>query len=399
MSKRISRLSSVQKLFITYGFCGIAASLAHPITPNLINNLNMPSYMFGVAFASMSLTNFLISPFWGNINNFFSPRKILALAMIGYSLGQGIFGLGSSQLTIVLGRMIAGIFISAMNVSAVYYTMKMSSKEDMSKNITKTITIFSVCGTIGYLIGGVIGSINIQYTVVLQCVLLLISGILFYTYLDEVELSKVECLKSIVKDSNPIQSFFKVKDFINIKILLLFISMFFVSFASTSLTQNFQYYLQTELALSSSIGGLTRSIVGLLSILANFYITIKIVNGRKVEKAITIVLSTLIINIVVLYFFKDVSLMFSMIGVIALVIDTIQVSLYQDRNANYADEDNRGVMIGMHNSIKSLGMIGGSLISSIVYGFSPFMPFIMALILYLFALVFNIINERRLKYE
>ncbi len=396
MSKRISRLSSVQKLFITYGFCGIAASLAHPITPNLINNLNMPSYMFGVAFASMSLTNFLISPFWGNVNNFFSPRKILALAMIGYSLGQAIFGLGSSQLTIVLGRMIAGLFISAMNVSAIYYTMKMSSKEDMSKNITKTITIFSVCGTIGYLIGGLIGSINIKYTVILQCVLLLVSGLLFYTYLDEVGVVKSSSIKNIINDSNPVQAFFKVKDFINIKILLLFISMFFVSFASTSLTQNFQYYLQTHLALSSSIGGLSRSIVGLLSILANFYITIKIVNGKNVEKAITIVLSVLIINIMILYLFKEVSIMFSMIGVIALVIDTIQVSLYQDRNANYAKEDNRGVMVGMHNSIKSLGMIGGSLISSIVYGFDPFMPFIMALSFYLLALIFNLINEKRL---
>jgi MFS transporter, DHA1 family, multidrug resistance protein len=47
----------------------IFANLAHPATPALIKNLNLPDYTFGAAFASMAFTNFLFSPFWGRLSD------------------------------------------------------------------------------------------------------------------------------------------------------------------------------------------------------------------------------------------------------------------------------------------------------------------------------------------
>lgn len=389
------KLDPIQRLYITYGVCGVAASLAHPITPNLINNLNMPSYMFGLAFAAMSITNFLMSPFWGNLNNFVSSKNILAISMIGYSVGQFIFGFGGTKATIVIGRMIAGFFIAAMNVSALYYTMKFSNEEDVSKNITKTITIFNVNGTLGYLIGGVIGTANINYAIIAQCVGLLVCGVLFYFGLDDIKMHKKIQIKEIAVDSNPIQAFFKISQYLNIKILLLFMSVFFVTFASTSLTQNFQFYLQTYLKMSPSFGGITRSIVGILAVIANFTITIKLVSSSEVEKSISKILLVLILNLVLLYFTSEKASMFMVVGIILLVFDTVQISLFQERNASYASEENRGVMVGMHNSMKSLGMIAGSLLAGIMYDFNPFAPFMLSLVLYIITLLINTLNHRK----
>ncbi len=389
------KLDPIQRLYITYGVCGVAASLAHPITPNLINNLNMPSYMFGLAFAAMSITNFLMSPFWGNLNNFVSSKNILAISMIGYSVGQFIFGFGGTKATIVIGRMIAGFFIAAMNVSALYYTMKFSNEEDVSKNITKTITIFTVNGTLGYLIGGVIGTANINYAIIAQCVGLLVCGVLFYFGLDDIKMHKKIQIKEIAVDSNPIQAFFKISQYLNIKILLLFMSVFFVTFASTSLTQNFQFYLQTYLKMSPSFGGITRSIVGILAVIANFTITIKLVSSSEVEKSISKILLVLILNLVLLYFTSEKASMFMVVGIILLVFDTVQISLFQERNASYASEENRGVMVGMHNSMKSLGMIAGSLLAGIMYDFNPFAPFMLSLVLYIITLLINTLNHRK----
>lgn len=395
MINYFKKLEPVQRLYITYGVCGVAASLAHPITPNLINNLNMPSYMFGLAFAAMSITNFLMSPFWGNLNNFVSSKNILAISMIGYSVGQFIFGFGGTKATIVIGRMIAGFFIAAMNVSALYYTMKFSNEEDVSKNITKTITIFTVNGTLGYLIGGVIGTANINYAIIAQCVGLLVCGVLFYFGLDDIKMHKKIQIKEIAVDSNPIQAFFKISQYLNIKILLLFMSVFFVTFASTSLTQNFQFYLQTYLKMSPSFGGITRSIVGILAVIANFTITIKLVSSSEVEKSISKILLVLILNLVLLYFTSEKASMFMVVGIILLVFDTVQISLFQERNASYASEENRGVMVGMHNSMKSLGMIAGSLLAGIMYDFNPFAPFMLSLVLYIITLLINTLNHRK----
>ena len=49
--------------YIIVALESLAANLAHPITPTLIQNLNLPDYMFGLMFAGMSITNFLFSPF------------------------------------------------------------------------------------------------------------------------------------------------------------------------------------------------------------------------------------------------------------------------------------------------------------------------------------------------
>jgi hypothetical protein len=40
----------------------LAANFAHPVTPTVIQELQLHDYMFGVALAVMLITNFLLSP-------------------------------------------------------------------------------------------------------------------------------------------------------------------------------------------------------------------------------------------------------------------------------------------------------------------------------------------------
>lgn len=57
----------------------LAANFAHPVTPTVIQDLNLHDYMFGLALAAMMLTNFLLSPFWGKINEYISSRMSLLI--------------------------------------------------------------------------------------------------------------------------------------------------------------------------------------------------------------------------------------------------------------------------------------------------------------------------------
>ena len=45
-------------------FSSLTFSMAHPVTPMLIKSLGLPSFMFGVLFAAMSIGNFIGSPLW-----------------------------------------------------------------------------------------------------------------------------------------------------------------------------------------------------------------------------------------------------------------------------------------------------------------------------------------------
>ena len=50
----IKRKASVKYLFVFIVLYGLAANLAHPVTPAFIQSLKLHDYMFGAAFACMS---------------------------------------------------------------------------------------------------------------------------------------------------------------------------------------------------------------------------------------------------------------------------------------------------------------------------------------------------------
>ena len=90
--------------YIIVALESLAANLAHPITPTLIQNLNLPDYMFGLMFAGMSITNFLFSPFWGKLADYLQSRSILLIGCVGYGLGQLFFWQATTPLTIMIAR-------------------------------------------------------------------------------------------------------------------------------------------------------------------------------------------------------------------------------------------------------------------------------------------------------
>lgn len=45
-------------------FSSLTFNMAHPVTPMFITNLKLPTFMFGLFFAAMSIGNFIGSPFW-----------------------------------------------------------------------------------------------------------------------------------------------------------------------------------------------------------------------------------------------------------------------------------------------------------------------------------------------
>ena len=99
----------------------LAANFAHPVTPTVIQELRLHDYMFGVALAVMLITNFLLSPFWGKINNYISSRLSLLICCLGYGVAQIWFAYATTELMIILARMFAGLFTGGIFVSFLTY--------------------------------------------------------------------------------------------------------------------------------------------------------------------------------------------------------------------------------------------------------------------------------------
>ena len=158
----------------------LAANFAHPVTPTVIQDLNLHDYMFGLALAAMMLTNFLLSPFWGKINEYISSRMSLLICCMGYGVAQIWFAYATTELQIVLARMFAGLFTGGIFVSFLTYIVNTAAPEDQGKYLTINATIKSVASAFGYMIGGFLGEFSVKLAFLAQAALLIAVAVGFY---------------------------------------------------------------------------------------------------------------------------------------------------------------------------------------------------------------------------
>ena len=59
--KKLKKVS-VRRMIFLMGLYFVFANIVHPIEPTIYTDLGFHDYMFGVAMAAMSLTNFLFAP-------------------------------------------------------------------------------------------------------------------------------------------------------------------------------------------------------------------------------------------------------------------------------------------------------------------------------------------------
>ena len=274
---------SIKILFLLVALYSLAANYAHPITPTFIKELGLHDYMFGLAFACMSLTNFLFSPFWGKLSEKYGSAKILSLSLLGYGIMQIIFGLSKSEFQICLARLFGGFFISGISVSQLVYIMKNSKQ--VSKDLAIVATINMVISPFGFLIGGFLGDINLYGTFYIQGISLFLIGLLGLFIFGDSETKKVTFKKG---DMNPFKAFISSRDIITGFVILFLIVAGISSFGSTCYEQCFNYYIKDVFGFPSSYNGILKAGVGFIALLANSTITLALLKTNTFKTIIPV---------------------------------------------------------------------------------------------------------------
>lgn len=371
--------TKTMKLFFILVFLeGVASNLVHPVTPSLIINLNLPSFIFGLAFASMSTTFLLFSPFWGKMNENIGSRKVLLICCIGYGVGQFFFLNARDVHHIVIARLLAGMFSGGIVVSMMTYTIKVSAKELLSKNLTIYATLLAVGSATGYMLGGIIGRNNVYIPFYIQVSLLFILGCLFFLVcsknLDR-RSSFRESSKTFLR-SNPINIFIEMKPHMNLNLILLSIIALFASTAAVTQDQNFNFYLRDVYNLNSSYNGIIKSIVAILGLLLNATLCKYIIEKLNISKSLKNIylllftVATVMLVVKSAYPFIIVNIIYY--GFIIVYTPLLQY-LFTSTNKNVST----GALMGFYNALYSIGMIVGSLSAGALYAINGKLPFVL----------------------
>lgn len=373
--------------FVAMVLFNLSANFAHPVTPTIIQDLQLNDYMFGVALAMMQLANFIMSPFWGKINSMISSKLSLLIGCVGYGIAQIWFAFATSELSIIGARLFAGAFVGAIFVSFLTYVVNVAKIEDQPKYLTYSATINAVASAFGYLIGGVIGEFSIKGTFLFQAFILIVTGIMFYVVCESDKQShELVFNKQLLKDVNPLKAFMDGKTFMTLAFVSLFAINILINFGNTGFDQAFNYYLKDQLHLTSSFNGMIKAAVGFVSFIANTTLCIWIMNKTKVERSLTIVILVSSLATIATFIFPQIAI-FIAFSVIVYAGYSICLPILQNMVAVLANAKEKNLVMGFYNATKSLGSIIGSLTAGFIYSIHAKLPFVITAIVYAIAFI------------
>lgn len=374
--------NNITLFFVAAIVFNMAASFAHPVTPTLIQEYHLNDYMFGVALAVMQCAYFLMSPFWGKLNNYIASRKSMLICCLGYAVGQALFGMARTESMVIFARVFAGMFTGGAFTSFLTYIVNTSSDMERGRNLTIFATIQTVAGAFGYFVGGFLGEVSLNVTFAAQTACLALAGIAFFFICRDdrpADAGKIEP-KRLVREANPFAAFVACRHFMTVLSAVLFASACLYNLGYTAFEQCFNYYIKDALGLTSKYNGLIKGVIGFVSLAANATICMWIIKKTNVRRSIVLVLGLGAVAITGVVF-ADSTLPFMGISVLFYAIYAVSLPLLQDlvaRRAAHTTDSN--LVMGFFNSTRSLGGIVGSLCAGFLYSSSPKSPFVFAAI-------------------
>lgn len=386
----------MQLYFAFMALQNMAANFAHPITPTLIKELQLPDYSFGLFFAGMSFTSFLFSPFWAKMIERLGTRVVLGICCVGYGLGQLMFGLVNTLPLIMIARLLAGFFVGGISCGFLSYIIHKASLENRGTYLALSATFASVFAAFGYLVGGLIGVVSIAWTFYIQTFILVVTGLGFYLVLKQDKQEDCPPLK-IWKDANPLNAFWEARHFMTLAFAVLFFVVFLTSTASTAYDQCFNYFIKDQFLFDSAYNGMIKAVVGFISLFANTTICVWILRRKDVNKATIYILLIGSILLFMMTWIIDV-IPFIIINLGFFAINAIYIPLLQDMCTKRGDHENTNRIIGFYNAMKSLGMIVGGLFAGFIYGYGANLSFLYAGIFFVISMFGCILYYRMNKH-
>ena len=378
---------AVISIIILYFIQGIIHNLGHPVTPAFVRSLEIPDYMFGFFYATMSFGLMVGAPIWGIIADKGKKKFVMILGLLIYSAGQIGFGYSGNMYWMVFFRFLSGFGVAASMTLFVSHMIEVSIPERRAKHLAWLAAGLALGASIGYALGGFISTneivVDFLNTNDLR-VVFLIQGLINIIHAFNVFLliNEKDVINKTTKKPTIIESFKNIKN-INFNLLLFLISLTFISISLTNLSKYLDVYFDNLGYNSGDIGNFV-FVTGLVSIFTSIFIVPLII---KIRKNLLIMIITQFISIVVvLYVFRANNFIVTVYTVYMIYV--ISKAIYQPLEQNFiADNANEGFyssIMGIRQSFFSIGMIVGPLIGGFLYernprnvfDFSAFMIFI-----------------------
>lgn len=346
-------------------------NMAHPVTPNLINTLGLPTYMFGVFYSTMAISNFVMSPIWGSISDIRGRKNIMIIGVVGYGISQLGFGFIPNQFIILIFRIMAGAMSVAFTTVSIAYITDISTEEERIKYMSYQTATISIAASVGALLGGFIGGYGYKYTFLVQFINCIISGAVIYFILDETVCIKSDKIKIYLKHLKPGKTYIDLSSTLGVMMVV----MTLITISTTAYNSSINYYVESVLHMSTSINGMVMALAGVVALCMNLFVNPYL--SKRVEDIKTIYISSAIAGISILLASLSSNIWFSLMMIIVFLAVSALITPIQQSLISKLAKNNYGEVIGIQGSFKAIGMVTGSLVSGFIFDYGNRLPFVL----------------------
>ncbi|PEL14400.1 multidrug efflux MFS transporter NorA [Bacillus sp. AFS017336] len=357
----------LMNLFII--FLGIG--LVVPVTPSIMNELNISGTIVGYMVAAFAVTQLLFSPIAGRWVDQFGRKRMIIIGLIIFSFSEFLFGMGKTVEVLFISRMLGGISAAFIMPAVTAFIADVTTVETRAKALGYMSAAISTGFIVGPGIGGFLAEFGTRIPFFFAAGLAILAGVLSITILPEPERNQENI--EVTGEKPGLKRIFAPMYFISFMVLL--ISQFGLSaFESLfSLFTNHKFgFTPKDIAIMITGGG----IIGAIAQIALFDRLTKWIGE------IGLVRYSLILSTILVFLMTVVNSYFTILLVtitVFLGFDLMRpaVTTYLSKIAG----NEQGFVGGMNSMFTSIGNVIGPIIGGILFDIDLNYPFYFATVL------------------
>lgn len=255
--------SSLLVIFVIVFIDLVGFGIVLPALPFLSAEYGGSAFHLGLLMSCYSLIQFLVSPVWGRISDYFGRRAVLYLCLLGTCVSMLLLGVSGSLQWIFISRAVAGLFGATLS-TAYSYVMDVAPEKDRGR----AFGMLAAGSGLGMIFGPAIGGLLSRYgnnLPMFATAILALFNLLFAL----LRLEEAPRLAAEARAQNRYRRF----DLDTLRLALedprarlASVLLFLATLAMTQMESSFAFYLFQRYAYDAEIAGAVLSTMGLIMV-------------------------------------------------------------------------------------------------------------------------------------
>lgn len=173
----------LMNLFIA--FLGIG--LVIPVTPTIMNEMNLSGSVVGYMVAAFAVMQLLVSPIAGRWVDQFGRKRMIVIGLLFFSLSELLFGIGQHVITLFVSRMLGGVSAAFIMPAIMAFISDITTLKTRPKALGYMSAAISTGFIIGPGMGGFLAEVGTRVPFFFAAGFALLAAILSFVTLREPE--------------------------------------------------------------------------------------------------------------------------------------------------------------------------------------------------------------------